>query len=250
MGHAGTLDPDAAGVLVLGLGRATKLLPWVDGDRKQYWGRLEVGWATKTGDAAGSPVAWSRQPWPHRRDWMQAARVVSGHRLQIPSSVSAKKVAGRRAYQAVRSGQPVWLKPVPIYVESLAVLAVEGPWVEFEARVSRGTYVRALVRDWAAILGHAAHLSALIRTGVGGFLIQEAKTIEELPQNAAVMGWQQIWPYAKVELSETQARWVSHGHWPEGLSCPSICALTRQGRLLAVSTESGRFARVFPEGWA
>lgn len=250
MGHAGTLDPDAAGVLVLGLGQATKLLPWVGGDPKQYWGRLEVGWATNTGDAAGSPVAWSRKPWPQWSDWIWAARAVSGHRLQIPSSVSAKKVAGQRAYQAVRSGQTVWLKPVPVHVESLSVLAVEGPSVEFEARVSQGTYVRALARDWAAILGHAAHLSALIRTGVGGFLIQEAKTIEELPQSAAVMGWQQVWPYATVDLSETEAQWVSHGRWPDGLSCPSLCALARRGRLLAVATETGRFARVFPEGWA
>lgn len=246
-GHAGTLDPDATGVLVVAVGSARKLLPWLRLEPKRYRGTARAGLATDTGDAAGRPVAVSRPPWPSFADWRRAALFVGGRRLETPPAVSARKVGGRPAYARVRRGEAVWLAPRPVERLALAVERVDGPAWRFSVAVSTGAYVRALVRDWAEVLGHAAHLETLVRTGVGPFDLADAQPVPADARELSWIPWRAVWEHPVVEVDGDAARGIRHGRWPPGLSlfCRGPVALAERGRLLAVADGTGRFRRVF-----
>jgi tRNA pseudouridine55 synthase len=161
--------------------------------------------------------------------------------------VSARKVAGRPAYARARRGEEVWLAPRPVDRLALAVERVEGPIWQFAATVSTGAYIRALVRDWAGVLGHAAHLVTLTRTGVGPFDLAGAQPVPQAAGELTWVPWHAVWEHPVVEVDAGAARHIRHGRWPPGLRlfCPGPVALARQGRLLAIAAENGRFARVF-----
>jgi tRNA pseudouridine55 synthase len=188
VGHAGTLDPMATGVLVLGLERATKLLGHLALERKAYLATIRLGAATTTDDAEGeilSEVDASDVPPAGITDGIKA---LTGHIDQVPSSVSAVKIAGKRAYQRVRDGEDVTLPPRPVVVHRFDVLSqrrVERA-TELDVLVdcSSGTYVRALARDLGAGLGVGGHLTALRRTQVGPFGLRTARTLDQLTDNA------------------------------------------------------------------
>jgi tRNA pseudouridine55 synthase len=253
LGHAGTLDPDAVGVLVVARGQAGKLLQWLSLEPKIYWGCLSVGIATDTEDAAGHVVAESRPPWPPPPAWERAARALRGVGCEVPPKVSAKKQAGTRGYEAWRAGRPLWLPPRPRVVEDLAVESVDGRTVTFRATVGRGTYVRALVRDWAEAVGHAGHLTALIRVAVGPFDIRDAATPDEARGGRVRWrGWREVWPHAVVPIDAARARQVGQGRWPADfvVSGRGPWALADpSGRLTAVAVAPGRFGRVFSVPW-
>jgi len=249
VGHAGTLDPDAAGVLVLAVGRARYLLAWMDLNPKSYWGRLACGVGTDTLDAAGGVVSRSQPPWPGAGDWERAARLWLGARVQLPPQVSAKRVEGQRAYQAARRGERLWLKPARIAVERLAVEAAADNWMTFSATVSTGTYIRSLVRDWAEQLGHTAHLTTLIRTRVGPFALGEAATLEEWEANGWgwTSRWQVAWPHPVVQVTPNERDRVLTGQLPP-IRWSGPAALADGDTLLAVVDDRG-FRHVFNGGW-
>ncbi len=249
VGHTGTLDPDAAGVLVLAVGRARHLLAWADLVPKQYWGRAVCGVGTDSLDAAGAWVARSDPPWPRRCDWERASRWLVGAGLSVPPQVSAKQVGGRRAYDAAREGERLWLKPVRAVVHSLVVHAVEGNVATFSATTGSGVYVRALVRDWGLLLGHAAHLSTLIRTQVGPFHAGAAATLEEWEATRAGWDdrWQLVWPGPVVGVSPGDRERILRGQRPVGVSWRGPTALADGPTLLAVVDDSG-FRHVFSDG--
>ncbi len=184
VGHAGTLDPMATGVLVLGLERATKLLGHLALERKAYLATIRLGAATTTDDAEGelvSEVDASEVP----EDAIAAGiRALTGPIQQVPSSVSAVKIAGKRAYELVREGKAVELPPRPVVVHRFDVLALRRVEVATELDVlvdcSSGTYVRALARDLGAGLGVGGHLTDLRRTQVGPFGLRTARTLDQL----------------------------------------------------------------------
>lgn len=184
VGHAGTLDPMATGVLVVGIERATKLLGHLSLDTKAYTATVRLGQATDTDDAEGTPVG---EPVPVDADdaaLRTAMAALTGEIMQVPSAVSAVKIDGKRAYQRVRDGETVEIPARPVTVSAFELLAVrrEGPWCDLDVAVdcSSGTYVRALARDLGAALGSAGHLTALRRTRVGPFTLEHARTVEQL----------------------------------------------------------------------
>jgi tRNA pseudouridine55 synthase len=186
VGHGGTLDPMATGVLVIGVGRATRLLTYVIGAEKGYAATIRLGQATVTDDAEGEVVA--ETPAGHvTEDAIRAGlAALTGEISQVPSAVSAIKVNGRRAYARVRAGEDVALAARTVTVSRLDLLAVRRlPGLvdlDVDVACSSGTYVRALARDLGTGLGVGGHLTALRRTAVGGFTLDEALTLEELAE--------------------------------------------------------------------
>lgn len=185
VGHAGTLDPMATGVLVVGLGAATRLLRFVQGQPKTYEATIRVGQGSVTDDAEGeiteSP-GWEWDP----AGLSAAVSALTGDILQVPSAVSAVKVNGVRSYARVRSGEQVELAARPVYIARFEVIGqprIEGNHVDLDVLVqcSSGTYVRALARDLGVRLGSAAHLTALRRTAVGPIGVEECAPLGQEP---------------------------------------------------------------------
>lgn len=184
VGHAGTLDPMATGLLVLGVGKGTRLLTYVTGHDKSYDATIRLGQSTVTDDAEGEVVSSADASGVTDEALAGAVAALTGDILQAPSAVSAIKVNGERAYARVRAGEDVALAPRPVTVSRFEVHAVrrEGTSLDVDVTVdvSSGTYVRALARDLGVALGVGGHLTALRRTRIGALLVEGVPTIDEL----------------------------------------------------------------------
>jgi tRNA pseudouridine55 synthase len=180
VGHAGTLDPLAEGVLPVLLGRATRLANFVQHGQKTYRASVALGRATETDDAEGSVTATAVVP-ALSADTVEAALdAFRGEILQKPPAYSALKVAGQRAYAVARRGEDVDLAARPVTIDALRLLSLDVTSLELEVTCSKGTYVRALARDLAIALGTLGHLGALLRTRVGPFGLEQAATLDQL----------------------------------------------------------------------
>jgi tRNA pseudouridine55 synthase len=222
VGHAGTLDPMATGVLVLGLGRATRLLGHLALTEKEYAATVRLGQATLTDDAEGE-VTDAPGTAGLARDAVDAAVAgLTGAIMQVPSSVSAIKIDGRRAYKRVRQGEDVELPARPVTVSAFTVhevterAAADGtPVTDLTTTVtcSSGTYVRALARDLGAALGTGGHLTALRRTRVGPYGLDAARTLDELRRELAVLPLAQAAAVAfpRWDVDERQAELLGNG---------------------------------------
>ena len=187
VGHAGTLDPLATGVLVLGIGRATRLLGHLALTDKAYDATIRLGASTVTDDAEGEVVE-VRDASAVTDDALAAAMsALTGPLSQVPSAVSAVKVDGVRSYARVRAGEQVELAPRSVVVSRFALLARRGTELDVTVECTSGTYVRALARDLGAALGVGAHLTALRRTRVGPFALPQARTLDQLAQELRVL---------------------------------------------------------------
>lgn len=184
VGHAGTLDPMATGVLVVGIERATKLLGHLSLDTKAYTATVRLGQATDTDDAEGTPVGDPVTVTAGEPEVRGAMAALTGDIEQVPSAVSAVKIDGKRAYQRVRDGETVEIpaRPVTVSAFDLRDLRRDGGFVDLDVVVecTSGTYVRALARDLGVALGAGGHLTALRRTRVGPFTLEHARTVEQL----------------------------------------------------------------------
>ncbi len=185
VGHGGTLDPMATGVLVLALGRATRLLTYVAGTDKAYQATIRLGQATVTDDAEGEVISSADASFVTAEMVQSELAALTGEIDQVPSAVSAVKVAGRRAYARVRSGEQVELAARRVTVHRFELRDLRHPAsglvdCDVEVECSSGTYVRALARDLGAALGVGGHLTALRRTRVGSFTLDDAVTLQEL----------------------------------------------------------------------
>ncbi|MDW3217666.1 MAG: tRNA pseudouridine(55) synthase TruB [Acidimicrobiales bacterium] len=210
VGHSGTLDPDATGVLVLGVGKATRLLRFLTELPKSYVGEIVLGTETDTLDAAGEITATHDMAGVTDEAVRAAAAALTGPIEQIPPMVSAVKIDGKRLHQLAREGKEVEREPRPVTVYRYDVEPVEGePGVwRCEVDCSSGTYVRTLAADLGTALGGGAHLRSLRRTAVGGYTLDDAGTIDEpvvLPIAAAVRH------LSSVVADEAMAVDVSHG---------------------------------------
>jgi tRNA pseudouridine55 synthase len=179
MGHTGTLDPGATGLLPLVIGRATRIASLLTGGDKVYVATIRLGQATTTDDAEGEPVGPPAARLPDDAAILEALEPFRGEIAQVPPSHSAKKVAGRRAYVLARRDQPAVLPPVTVTVRELAWLGRAGSDIELRLTVSAGFYVRALARDLGVALGCGAHLRRLRRTGSGPFSVDRAVALDE-----------------------------------------------------------------------
>jgi tRNA pseudouridine55 synthase len=240
VGHAGTLDPIATGLLILGVGRATRLLRFLGDLPKTYEGTMRLGVETTTLDAEGDVVR--EAPVTASRDEVAAAmRALVGASLQRPPAFSAVKVAGRKLYEAARAGEPLEAEPRPIRVDAFRLGSYEPPNARFVVTCSGGTYVRVLVSDVGAALGCGAHLTQLRRTAIGPFRVEDASAPEDarpLSPDAAVRH------LPRLELDGEEARAASHGRplGPAGLTGP-YGVFDADGRLLGVYEDDGPRAR-------
>ena len=172
VGHTGTLDPFASGLLIVLTGRATRLARFADGRRKRYEGEIQLGTATTTDDRTGEVVETHGGSIADDAAIHAAMDTLTGELFQRPPAFSAKKVDGKRAYRLARTGDRPSLEPVVVYVEEFAPLEITDSRIRFVATVSPGTYIRALARDLGAALGCGGHLHALRRVSVGPFEVQ------------------------------------------------------------------------------
>ena len=179
-GHAGTLDPLASGVLVVGVGAGTRLIEYVQRMPKRYRGTFLLGRRSPTEDIEGEIEILPDPPIPSRVEIEQAARRLTGEIMQRPPDFSALKIAGQRAYDLARAGKTVVLEPRPVTIYELRVIAYDYPEFSLDICCSGGTYVRSLGRDLAEALGSAAVMSALVREAIGDFTIAEALPLAEL----------------------------------------------------------------------
>ena len=186
IGHAGTLDPMATGVLVCGVGRGTKLLGHLALDTKAYTATIRLGAATSTDDAEGEVVSTADPTGVQDAAIAAGITALTGAIEQVPSSVSAIKVDGQRAYARVRAGEEVVLAARPVTVSEFALLQRRGPELDVRVECTSGTYVRALARDLGRALGVGGHLTALRRTRVGPFTLAHARTLEALDADPAL----------------------------------------------------------------
>lgn len=180
VGHAGTLDPAAIGVLLVAVGRATRLVDYLADQDKRYCGDVVLGAATDTDDAEGS-VVFARDPSPI--DLQQAVSGLSGFLgeiEQVPPQFSAVKLEGQKAYQIARRGDRAALRPRRVVIKGLAVVAWEPPVLSVLVHCSKGTYIRSLARDLGERLGVGAHLGALVRLASGSFDCEDAVSVEDL----------------------------------------------------------------------
>jgi len=184
IGHLGTLDPMATGVLPLVLGKYTRLAQFFSSAEKTYTGAIRFGFATDTFDAEGAaagPNVWAEfEPTLTLEDVRAAAAQFKGQMEQMPPAFSAKKIAGKPAYKLAREGKPVELKPANVNIASFQILGLEGPVANFAISISAGGYVRSVAHELGKDLGCGGHLSALRRTKAGAFTIDAAHTLEEL----------------------------------------------------------------------
>jgi tRNA pseudouridine55 synthase len=184
IGHLGTLDPMATGVLPLLMGRFTRLARYFSAAQKSYTGSIRLGFATDTYDAEGEPAGPDQWPDPASTVTLEriceAAARFHGEMQQMPPPFSAKKIDGKPAYKLAREGKPVPLKPARVQIDAFVIQALEGPEAAFAMDISAGGYVRSVAHELGQDLGCGAHLSSLRRTRAGAFALADAHTLEEL----------------------------------------------------------------------
>jgi tRNA pseudouridine55 synthase len=190
IGHLGTLDPMATGVLPMLLGKFTRLAQYFSSAEKSYTGAIRFGFATDTYDAQGQPSGpdsfFAQPAGPDLSPDLTLEQVrdtaarFHGESEQMPPPYSAKKIAGTPAYKLAREGKPVELKPARVLISSFEITALTGPEAEFDLSISAGGYVRSVAHEMGQLLGCGAHLSRLRRTQAGVFTLEEAHTLEEL----------------------------------------------------------------------
>ena len=245
VGHAGTLDPMATGLLVLGLNSSTRLLTYLVGLDKEYFATIKLGESTDSDDADGTVVSTSSTS--EVTDQLIEAGIAKlrGPISQVPSTVSAIKVDGKRAYALAREGEEVVLKPRAVTISAFELLSRDGDSLHVRVECSSGTYIRALARDLGADLGVGAHLTALRRTRIGPFAIDGAHELEGIDVATGLISPAEAAStlFATVELSDQQALELTQGKRfdvdaPDG---SPVAAVTASGRLVGLVTiASGR----------
>jgi tRNA pseudouridine55 synthase len=253
VGHAGTLDPMATGVLVVGVEKGTRLLGHLTLTRKVYEATIRLGQSTSTDDAEGEPTGGKPASGVTREELDAEIAKLTGAIMQVPPGISAIKVDGQRAYKLTRAGAAPELAARPVTVYEFAVTNVRpaADFLDFEAtiRCSSGTYIRALARDLGEALGTGGHLTALRRTAVGPYELSAARTLDDLAERTVVTPLPQAAAVAfpRVDLDEQDAQRLAHGiriAVPPGSGdseAPTIAAFAPDGALIALVTlDNGR----------
>lgn len=253
VGHAGTLDPMATGVLVVGVNKATRLLGHLMLTDKEYAATIRLGQTTITDDADGELVT---SPGAAGIDQAQVAAALGAFRgpiMQVPTAVSAIKVNGKRSYARVRAGEDVALVARPVTVSRFELVSCRSATAEggvgvldcaVEVTCASGTYIRALARDLGAALGCGGHLTSLRRTRVGPFSLDEAQRLDETTEWADVLGIDAVvarcFPTHPVDAAIARA--ISHGQRLPGVRLDGLTAMTEGGRFLALYRPDGEDA--------
>jgi tRNA pseudouridine55 synthase len=251
VGHAGTLDPMATGVLVIGIEKATRLLGYLTLADKEYTATIRLGQTTATDDAEGEPVDHVPVGNIDEAQLQRAVAGLTGQISQIPPGVSAIKVGGQRSYRLARAGQAPQLAARTVTVSEFTVEQIRpaGDIADLDVRVtcSSGTYIRALARDLGAELGIGGHLSALRRTRSGPYLASQARTLDELTAGVSVipLAAAAAAAFPRRELTAEQAGALAHGARldPGGTGSEPVAAFAPDGSLVALLTDADGRAR-------
>ena len=254
VGHAGTLDPMATGVLVVGVEKATRLLGYLTLTEKEYAATIRLGQSTTTDDAEGEPSGGSPADGVTEEAVQVEAARLTGEIMQVPPGVSAIKIDGQRAYKLTRAGAAPEMKPRPVTVSEFTVANIRSveKYVDVDAviRCSSGTYIRALARDLGAALGTGGHLTALRRTRVGPYPVNTAKTLEDLSERMELtpLAVAAASAFPRIDLDEADADRLSHGvkiavpeGSPPGTAEVPVAVFGPDGSLIALAmTEKAR----------
>lgn len=252
IGHAGTLDPMATGVLVLGVERATKLLGLLSLTTKSYTATVRLGQATVTDDAEGEVLASIPAGHVADADIAAAVAALTGDIEQVPSTVSAIKVNGERAYARARAGEQVELAARPVTVSRFDILgrrdidtgATAFVDLDVEVDCSSGTYIRALARDLGTALGVGGHLTALRRTRVGPFTLEHARTVDQLADDPSLnldvdAAVRLAFPHREIDADQAES--LRDGRWLDPVGVRGVhAATTADGRTIALLEEKGK----------
>lgn len=245
VGHAGTLDPFATGLLVVLVGRATRLARFVEAERKVYETTVEFGVATDTDDGTGTVTAKViPADWPTLPQLVAAAGHLEGLQQQRPPTYSAKHVAGKRAYAMARAGEVVELSPVEVMVHSLTLLDWSPPMLQLTATVGRGTYIRALARDLGVSVGLPAHCHALRRTAIGPFAVADAVGPEAVTAAVLRSPAEMVGSLPRVVVTAEERRDLGYGRAiaQREMGNGHVALLDADGTLLAVAAaQDGRW---------
>ena len=258
VGHAGTLDPMATGLLVLGVGSATRLLGHVGGHDKTYEATIRFGQSTVTDDREGEVLATASTAHVDDAALRDALAAQTGPLQQVPSSVSAVKVEGRRSYDRVRAGEAVELAPRSVTVHRLDVHGIRRPEpdlvdVDVTVACTAGTYIRAIARDAGAALGVGGHLTALRRTASGPFTVANAAAVEDAGAALVAGGGTGFLPlteaattvFATRRVTVEESRALGYGQRIPATGAPGLhAAVDPDGRLVALLEDAGATARV------
>ena len=238
VGHTGTLDPFATGLLVALVGRATRLARFVEGQPKTYRATLRLGVQTDTDDLTGAPVGGTvPEVWPGEAQVRLGLEAMVGTQQQCPPAFSAKHVDGQRSHRLARRGVEVELPPVEVTVYAIELLAWHAPDAEFRVTVSAGTYVRALARDVGTKLGLGAHLVALRRESIGALSVNDALPLDAIEGPATLLPPLAVLGHMpRIELDEAARAMVAHGRAiPRAVGVEGTVALVQGGELVAVA---------------
>lgn len=247
VGHAGTLDPMATGVLVIGIERATKILGLIAGTSKTYVATIRLGQSTSTDDAEGELLEQVSADQVTDEAVGAAVADLRGDIEQIPSTVSAIKIGGKRAYQLARDGETVELKARAVRINRFDIVAIRREAglldVDVEVDCSSGTYIRALARDIGAALGVGGHLTALRRTRVGHFGLDQARTLDVLADGPALsytLDDACLLAFPRRDLDADEALSAAHGRALSPAGIDGIyAAVDPEGRVMALLEDSG-----------
>jgi tRNA pseudouridine55 synthase len=257
VGHAGTLDPMATGVLLVGVEKATRLLGYLALTEKEYAATIRLGQSTDSDDADGEIIGRVPAPDTSEAELLRAIAALTGQISQVPPGISAIKVGGQRAYKLARAGETPELAARTVTVREFAVDAIRphGDLLDVDVRItcSSGTYIRALARDLGVALRVGGHLTALRRTRVGPYLASQARTLEELSRGAGNGHEVEMVPLAAAaaaafprrDLTDAQARSLGHGARLDatGTGDTPVAAFAPDGSLVALLTDEQGQAR-------
>ena len=243
VGHLGTLDPMATGVLPLSIGRATRLARFIASSPKEYTGRIRFGWATTTCDKEGDVLGKVQRPNLSNEDVVPAMRGLTGPQKQIPPAYSAKKLSGIPAYKLARSGMVVRLKPISVEVHAFDLISLQMPYLEFKVICTGGTFIRSLARDLGEKLGTGAHLDALRRSRSGPFILEQAVTIDQISGNEIIPPEELLTDLDRIEVDSQEQESIRHGR---SVACsvkgPNARIFNKKSQLIAIA--------IIEKGWA
>ena len=236
VGHLGTLDPMATGVLPIAIGKATRIQQWIPNSPKEYEGQIRFGFTTDTYDSKGTATSEERPLNAIVGDVEQAMRCLTGAIDQIPPPFSAKKIGGVPAYKLARRRQSVEMAPVKVEVQTFEAVTLDPPLMTFRVVCSPGTYVRSLAHDLGQRLGCGAHLTALRRTRSGEFRIADAVAPDKVSEQDLVSMDRLLSGIPTIEVSETDEVKIVHGNAIRGGDGPEFARIfNKRGEFLAIA---------------
>lgn len=243
VGHTGTLDPFATGLLVVLIGRGTRLARFIEQQPKTYRATMKLGVTTDTDDGTGAVVEEWRGALPDDSAVRETLEGFCGHQLQEPPAYSAKRVAGERSYRLARRGEAVALRPVEVTVHSLEVLQVDGRTVDFRVTVSAGTYIRALARDAGRRLGVGAHLTGLRREAIGLLKVEDAVMLDDVQPGIGLRPLTEVMGHLpSAAVDDDELRDIEHGRAIRAAAGLAGTTVLRHGDDLVAVAEAD-------EGW-